>query len=220
MDRNQTLRAIDEAKIIVILRGLDREQLIGAVGAMREGGIKCVEVTFNAKGNPSDETVAANIAELIRLYPDMHIGAGTVLNRAQVDLVKAAGGEYIISPDVNVEVIEYTRKVGLVSIPGALTPSEATSANRAGADYVKLFPNAVMGPAYLKAIAVPLSHIKFLAVGGVNENNLGEYMRSGAAGIGVASAIVDKTAVKNKDWKTVAAKAKAYVDAMRESEKE
>ena len=110
-------------------------------------------------------------------------------------------------------MIRRTRELGLVSIPGSLTPSEATLAHRSGADFIKLFPNGEMKPSYLHAVAVPLSHLKFLAVGGVNENNLADYIRAGACGIGVATGIVNKEKIKAGDYAAITALARKYVAA-------
>lgn len=215
MNRNETIKAILENKIIVILRGLNLEELISTVGAIREGGIRCCEVTYDSKGTPTDEETASYIKTLVEKFPDMHIGAGTVLTEKQVELTAKAGGEYIISPDTNPDVIRKTRELGLVSIPGSLTPSEATLANRCGADFVKLFPNGEMKPSYVKAVSVPLSHIRFLAVGGVNENNAKDYLANGAVGIGVANGIINKTMIKEGRFEELTLLAKKYTEAVK-----
>ena len=129
----------------------------------------------------------------------MLIGAGTVLTEQQVALTRQAGGKFIISPDTNEQVIRATRAADLVSIPGALTPSEAMTAHRAGADFVKLFPVSSMGPAYVKAVRAPLSHIRFLAVGGVNLNNLSDFLAAGACGVGMGIGEAEKQALAKGD---------------------
>ena len=214
MDRNEVIKAVEENKIIVIMRGLNLSELRESVRAIRAGGIKCCEITYDSKGDPSDEETASYLEALVKEFPDMHIGSGTVLTEKQVELTARAGGEFIISPDTNVDVIKKTRELGLVSMPGALTPSEATLANRSGADFVKLFPNGEMKPSYLHAVAVPLSHIRFLAVGGVDENNAAEYIKCGAVGIGVASGIIDKKRIKAGEYEYLTALAKKYTDAL------
>jgi 2-dehydro-3-deoxyphosphogluconate aldolase/(4S)-4-hydroxy-2-oxoglutarate aldolase len=144
----------------------------------------------------------------------MLIGAGTVLNREQILLTKEAGGRFIISPDVNEEVIKETKKAGLVSIPGALTPSEATLATRAGADFVKLFPVSQLGPSYVKALCAPLSHIRFLAVGGVTLGNIRELINSGACGVGIGVSDSDKDAIWRGDFDAIEKKCSALTDAI------
>lgn len=218
MNREEIISAVLKEKIVVILRGLSKAQLIRTVDAMEKGGIRLCEVTFNASGDPSDQEIGENIKALIDAFKGrVHIGAGTVLTEQQVEIAANAGAEFIISPDTNPSVIKRTRELGLVSIPGALTPSEATLANRSGADFVKLFPNSEFRPSYLKAIAVPLSHIRFLTVGGINEENLTEYLHSGAVGVGMASGIVDKKLIAAEDYDGITTLANKYVEAIRQA---
>ena len=216
--KSHVVDAILESKAVVIVRGLSREELINSVRAMRDGGISCLEVTYDSLGKTSDEEIAENIKALVDEFPDMYIGAGTVINTKQVLLTARAGGRFIVSPDTNVDVISMTVKLGLVSIPGAMTPTEAATAKRAGADFVKLFPMGELGPSYLKALALPLSHIRFLAVGGVTVENMAEYFKAGAVGLGVASAIVDKKLIKEGNFDGVRKLAEDYVAAIKASQ--
>lgn len=210
--REELIAAVEKYRIIVIARGFETEELISAAEAMYAGGIRLLEVTYDAKGNPSDEEIAERIGALARHFAGrMYIGAGTVLTAKQVELTERAGGQFIISPDSNVEVIRKTRELGLVSIPGAFTASEATTANRAGADFIKIFPNSEVKPSWIRALTVPLSHIRFLAVGGVTPENAAEYLSAGAAGIGVASGILDKKLVRAGDYAGITEKARRYV---------
>lgn len=214
MDREQLIKEIGERKIITILRGLDEQALLKTVAAMEKGGIRFAEVTFSATGDPADEVIAGYIKTLSAAFAGrVHIGAGTVLTEKQVALAAAAGAEFMISPDTNPDVIRLTRELGLVSIPGAFTPSEATAAHRAGADFIKLFPNGEVKVSYLKALAVPLSHIRFLAVGGVNDENIAEYLAAGACGAGIATGIVNKKLIAAGDFDGITALAEKYVKA-------
>jgi 2-dehydro-3-deoxyphosphogluconate aldolase/(4S)-4-hydroxy-2-oxoglutarate aldolase len=209
--REQVINSVLENKIIVILRGFARETLIPLAEAMYDGGIRLIEITFSADGKISDEAIAADIKLLADHFGNrMHIGAGTVLKESQVELVKAAGGKFIISPDTNPDIIKKTKELGLVSIPGSLTPTEAVIAHRAGADFVKLFPVGVLGYKYIKDISAPLSHIKFLAVGGVSDKNMKDYFAAGACGIGVGSAIVDKKLINSGEFGMITEMAKKY----------
>ena len=211
--REQTIKAIEKEKLIVIVRGVEREYLIPLAEAMYAGGIRLMEITYDASGKTSDEVTAENIALLAKHFGErMMIGAGTVLTEKQVELTKNAGGRFIISPNTDVNVIEKTKELGMVSIPGALTPTEAQTAHLAGADFVKLFPLDAMGASYLKAITAPLSHIKFLAVGGIDENNMEKYWKAGAKGFGVGSNIVKKEWAREGRFHEITALAKAYVN--------
>ena len=213
--RQTVIDAVRKEKLIVIVRGVEREKLIPLAEAMYDGGVRLLEITFSQDGRVSDEETAERIAMLASaMRGKMLIGAGTVTEPSQVELVKAAGGLFIISPDTCDEVIRRTRELGLVSMPGALTPSEAMAAHRAGADFVKLFPLGELGAPYLKALKAPLSGIEFLAVGGVDLDNIGELLKAGAAGFGVGSNIVKSELVKEEKYGDLTALARTYVAAV------
>ena len=214
--RQEVINAIGEHKIIAIVRGVERERLIPLAEALYAGGVRLIEVTYNACETPSDEETAENIALLAsHMTGRMYVGAGTVLTVGQVELTKKAGGAFIISPNVSEAVIAHTRFEGLVSIPGALTPTEIVAAHEAGADFVKLFPVGNMGSAYIKAVSAPLSHIPMLAVGGVTPDNLQEYRAAGAVGFGIGTNIVDKNLLKQEDYEGITALARRYTDAVK-----
>ncbi len=214
--REEIIAAVEKHRIIVIARGFETGELISAAEAMYAGGIRLLEVTYDAKGNPADEEIAGRIEELARHFAGrMYIGAGTVLTAKQVELTHRAGGQFIISPDSCEAVIRKTRELGMVSIPGAFTATEATTACRLGADFIKIFPNSEVKPSYIKALTVPLSHIRFLAVGGVSAENAGEYLAAGAVGVGVASGILDKKAVRAGNFAAVTENARKYVAAVK-----
>ena len=209
------IQSILDEKIIVILRGVEREMLIPLTEALYRGGIRLMEVTFNSCGNPSDEETAANIRALAERFEGrMLIGAGTVLRPEQVDIAANAGARFIISPDTKPAVIARTRELGLVSMPGAFTPTECTTAWDSGADFIKIFPNSELKPSYIKALKAPLSHMNFLAVGGVNIDNLDEFMKAGACGIGIANGIIDKKMVENGDYAGITALARRFTEKM------
>ena len=212
----KTIDKILEEKVVVIVRGVAREDLIPFAEASYKGGVRLLECTFDATGKVSDEQTADNIKMLCEHFKErMLIGAGTVLSESQVALTKKAGGRFIISPDTNIEVIKYTKEQGLVSIPGALTPSEAVAANKAGADFVKIFPITSVGSRYLKDIAAPLSHIRFLAVGGVNADNIKEFLSAGACGVGIGSDITNKKLIAAGEFEKIAENAKKTIDNSR-----
>ena len=211
LNRNEIIKDIEENKIIVIMRGFSTEQLIASVDAMEKGGIRLVEVTFDQTGATSDDTTAAYIRTLKKHFEGrVRVGAGTVMTEKQVEMAYNAGAEFIMSPDCYEAVIKRTRELGMVSIPGAFTPTEAANAHRFGADFVKLFPNSEVKVSYLKALVAPLSHIKFLAVGGVNHENMAEYFAAGAKGIGVATAIADKRSIFAGDYEDITRRARLF----------
>ena len=209
--RNKVIESIEKNRIITIVRGVKSDKLIPLAEAMYEGGIRLLEITYSANGSVSDEETAKNIEMLSKHFEGrMFIGAGTVLTEKQVDLTKNAGGQFIISPDTCENVIKKTRELCMVSMPGALTPTEIQNAHRYGADFVKLFPITNMGPEYVKAVKAPLSHIKLLAVGGIDENNMADYLKAGVCGFGIGSNIVNKKLVDAGDFAAITELAKKY----------
>ncbi len=209
----KTIEQIENNKIIVIVRGVEKNKLIWLVQAMYDGGIRLVECTYDASGKISDEEIADNIKMLCDYFKDkMIIGAGTVLTEKQVELTKKAGGKFIISPDVNTQVITYTKSRGLVSIPGAITPTEVATAHRAGADFIKLFPIDLYGPQYIKTLCAPLSNVRVLAVSGITTDNVNDYLKAGASGVGVGSGIVNKKLIDENDFEAITKLAKGYIE--------
>ena len=214
--RNAVIDAIEREKLIVIVRGIERKNLLPLAEAMYEGGIRLLEVTFDASGKINN----SETAEMIRLLSEhfegkMFIGAGTVLSAEQVEITKKAGGTFIISPNTDEEVIKKTRELEMVSMPGALTPTEIQHAYIMGADFVKLFPAANFGPGYVKAIKAPLSHINLTAVGGIDENNMADYIKAGVSGFGIGTNIVDKKLLEANDFRGICEKAKRYVGVVK-----
>ena len=215
--REQIIQTVEQEKIIVIVRGVEREKLIPLSEAMYAGGIRLLEITYSANGKVSDEDTAENIRLLAERFAGrMYIGAGTVLTEKQVILTAQAGGKFIISPDTCPPVIEKTRELGLVSIPGALTPSEMQIAHRSGADFIKIFPVTSLDTSYVKAVKAPLSHLKMLAVGGVDESNIAEYLNAGINGFGLGSNIIDKKKITENDWAGITEIAKKYVSLVKQ----
>ncbi len=209
--KNKVVEKILEEKIIAIVRGVDSDKLISMTEAMYDGGIRLLEITYSADGRVSNEETAENIRRLSKHFEGrMLIGAGTVLTEKQVELTAKAGGKFIISPDTCESVIRKTNELGLVSIPGALTPTEIQNAHRFGADFVKMFPITNMGLSYVKAVTAPLSHIRLLAVGGIDESNMAEYLNAGVCGFGIGANIVNKKLIDAGDFAAVTELAKKY----------
>ena len=193
--RNDIIKTIREKKIIAIVRGVYGAACEQLAAALHEGGIGLIEVTFDQSRPEAWEQTAQSIAALARRFESrMHVGAGTVTRPEMLRLAQEAGAQFVISPNTDEMIIRGTKQAGLVSIPGAMTPSEIFDAYRYGADFVKVFPASSLGPAYLKAVRGPLNNIPLLAVGGIDETNLRAYLDAGAAGAGVGGKLV------NKDW--------------------
>ena len=210
--REQLIQRVLDKKIVAIVRGVYGEDCVNLAKALYEGGIELLEVTFD-QSKPEELTRTSDSIKLLveRLGDNMVFGAGTVTTIEMLELAKNAGAKFIVSPDTNEEVIRATVAAGMVSMPGALTPTEIVTAHRWGADFVKLFPAGTQGTAYFKAVTAPLNHIRMLAVGGVNEKNIAEFLASGAVGAGVGGNLVNKTWIKNGEFEKITAIAKEFV---------
>ena len=210
--REAVIKEIFRQKIIAIIRGADEQQALAAAKALYAGGITLVEVTFNQKA-PETFVHTANAIRRIRdqMGDQMLVGAGTVTRAELVRVAADAGASYIISPDTDEAVIHETKQLGLVSVPGAYTPTEAKQAYNAGADFVKLFPCVGDAPAYIKALCGPLNHIPFLAVGGVTADNAADFLRAGAVGVGVGSSLINKKWLDAGQYSKITEEAKRFV---------
>lgn len=210
--KQKVIEQIKENKLIVIVRGVYGEDCIKLAKALYAGGIKMMEITFDQK-NPNELYKTADAIKAIKqeMAGKMLVGAGTVLTTEQLDLSRDAGAEFIISPNIDKEIIQKTVEYGLVSIPGALTPTEATAAYNWGADFVKLFPVSNFGSSYVKAVSAPLSHIPFLAVGGVSETNIKDFLNDGAVGAGVGGKLVNKEWISGGEFDKITALAQTFI---------
>ena len=198
--------------IVAIIRGFEPDTCLRLTEAYVKGGINMVEVTFNQKAPQTWKDTATAIKAIKSSFGEVvKVGAGTVLTEQQLTICEDAGGEYMVTPNVNVELIKKCVADGLMAMPGALTPSEAVAAWNAGASYVKLFPIGVLGPGYVKAVMAPLSHIPFLAVGGIGPDNVADYIKAGCVGAGVGGNLTNKEWIAAGEWDKITATAAALV---------
>lgn len=187
----QIIKTIEKEKLIVIVRGIAAEKCLPVAQALYDGGVRVMEITYDASAPETWEQTARTIGVIAERFDGrMAVGAGTVLTTEQAELTAQQGGRFIVSPDTNEDLIRRTHELKMVSIPGALSPTEIVSAHRAGADFVKLFPAGSMGSGYFKAIKAPLNHIRLLAVGGITTENIAAFAAAGACGYAVSSSIV------------------------------
>ncbi|MFO7256859.1 MAG: bifunctional 4-hydroxy-2-oxoglutarate aldolase/2-dehydro-3-deoxy-phosphogluconate aldolase [Bacteroidota bacterium] len=207
--KNETLSRILSTKIVAILRGADPDGVMSIIEALHAGGITNVEITLNSP----------NALELIRKARDvmgdrMLVGAGTVLDPEQARAAIDAGAKFLISPVLDEDTIRYTLGAGVVSIPGAFTPTEILKAHRLGADIVKVFPNP-SGPGYIRDIRAPLSHIPLMPTGGIRPDNIRAYMDAGGVAFGIGSALVNsRNPITEEYLLTIRETARAFVQAV------
>jgi len=199
--------ALKYLPLVAILRGVKPEEVEAIADALYAEGFRVIEVPLNSP-NALD-----SIARLARRMPaDAVVGAGTVLSVQAVADVDAAGGKVIVMPHADVEVIRAAKARGLFCVPGAATPTEAFAAVHAGADAVKLFPAELVTPTIVKAMrAVLPKDLRLLPVGGITPDNMTPYVKAGAAGFGLGSALYSP----GLSAAEVAQRARAFVQAWR-----
>ena len=199
-----------EKKVIVVCRGIDENEIVNVAKALLDGGISFMEVPFNQKCADTYLSTARKInAVREALDGKMHVGAGTVLTPEQFNLAKDAGAEIIVSPTLEEDIIAAAKEASLISMPGCATPSEITRAYKLGADLIKLFPSSVINLNTIREIIVPLNHIPLVCFGGVTAENITEVLGTGVVGVGMAAAILEKTAILNRDYEEITKLAKA-----------
>ena len=192
--------------LVAILRGLKPEEAPAIGDVLVEAGFRLIEVPLNSP-RPLD-----SIASLRKRFPDAVIGAGTVLTAAEARDVASAGGELIVAPNFDREVVEETVRLGMTSLPGILTPTEAFAALKAGAHGLKLFPAEIASPAVVKALlAVLPKGTPLIPVGGIGADNMEAWRVAGAAGFGLGSSLYKP----GDDAATVRVKAASIVGAWR-----
>ena len=207
---------VRDTGVIAIIRGFAPDVCLRLAEAYQAGGIKMVEVTFNQRSPDTWKGTAAAIAAIRERFAGaLRVGAGTVLTEEQLSLCEQAGGEYMITPNVNASLIGECVRRGLVAMPGALTPSEAVTAWSAGASFVKIFPAGSLGAGYVKAVMAPLSQIPFLAVGGVNPGNIAEFIRVGCVGVGVGGNLTNKEWIAAGDYRRIEEEARRLAEGFR-----
>jgi 2-dehydro-3-deoxyphosphogluconate aldolase / (4S)-4-hydroxy-2-oxoglutarate aldolase len=213
--RESTAQTIERVGLIPVLRAKSERQAHAVVRAMIAGEVSIVEVTMTVPG------AVDLIGVLRREYPDLLLGAGTVTRVEEVDATVDAGAEFVVSPSFHPEVVARTRALGKLSIPGALTPTEAITAWRAGADYVKIFPcSAAGGASYLKALLAPFPELKLIPTGGVTLQTAESFLRSGARALGVGSDLVNLAAIDEGRPETITETARAYLEVLKRARAE
>lgn len=184
------MEAMAQCRIVTIIRGIAYKNTVPLAQALVAGGISCMEVAFDLSGSVSDRETADMIHAIREALPERaYVGAGTVTDAHKLALAHDAGADFIVSPNVDTALIEQTLSLDMVSIPGAFTPTEVFTARSAGADVVKLFPVTMFGPGYIKMLRGPFADIPFMAVGGIEADDISGYLDAGAFVVGIGGAL-------------------------------
>jgi 2-dehydro-3-deoxyphosphogluconate aldolase/(4S)-4-hydroxy-2-oxoglutarate aldolase len=197
--------------VIPVVRVSTREQAICAVDGIISAGITVVEITLTVPG------AIQIVQDLTAKYGQkLLVGAGTVLDAETCRLAVLAGAEFIVSPAFDARVLEVARTYGKICMPGALTPTEALVAWQAGADLVKIFPcNSVGGPSYIRSLKGPFPQMEVVVTGGVNLENVGQYLAAGVAAVGVGEIILEREAIEAANVGQITVNARRFVDAIK-----
>ena len=213
LSHHEALTQIKAAKLVAILRHVPTDKLDGVVEALIAGGVRVLEFTFDHDSAECVKENAEKIRHTAEKYGDrVLVGCGTALTVQEVEAACDAGACLVISPNVDYGVIRRTRQLGMVSMPGAMTPTEILQAHDAGANFVKLFPTGWLGLKYLKDIMGPINHIKLIATGGITEENFGEFLKAGMVGAGVSSRLVDKKLREQGNYEELTARARKFTE--------
>jgi 2-dehydro-3-deoxyphosphogluconate aldolase/(4S)-4-hydroxy-2-oxoglutarate aldolase len=213
MDKREMLNKMIGEGLIPVIRVSSAQEAIDVADAVKEGGVSFIEITMSVQG------AIDVIKELSKKYQDnIVLGAGTVLDPETGRAALLAGAQFIVSPTLNLELIQLAHRYSAIVIPGAMTPTEILTAWNAGADMVKVFPAAQLGgPEYLKALRGPLPQVLLVPTGGVNLQNAGAFIKAGASALGAGGELVDKKAMKEKKFHVITENTKAFLKAIKEA---
>ena len=209
MNKSQVLQRIRDIGVIPVVRASSPEEAIQAVEAIKAGGLPLLEITMTVPG------ALQVIEELVRRFDDAIVGAGTVLDADTARACIDAGAQFIVSPALDPETIACCRELDVAVMPGALTPTEVVSAWNAGADLVKVFPAGALGGAsYIKSLKAPLPQIELVPTGGVTLANAADFIKAGAAAVGVGADLVDTKAIRAGQPEKITQAARAFIETV------
>ncbi|MBX9624376.1 MAG: bifunctional 4-hydroxy-2-oxoglutarate aldolase/2-dehydro-3-deoxy-phosphogluconate aldolase [Gemmataceae bacterium] len=210
MSREKSLGRVLDGGIVAVVRAPDPGPLVEVVEALAAGGVTAAEVTFTVP-----DAVEVIRSARRRVGDRVVLGAGTVLDPETARAALLAGAEFVVAPTLNPAVVRLCRRYDKVVMPGAFTPTEVLAAWEAGADVVKVFPADAVGPGFFRALRGPLPQVRLMPTGGVDLTTAGEYLKAGAACLGVGGQLVDLTAVAAGDLGKITALARQYVEVVR-----
>jgi 2-dehydro-3-deoxyphosphogluconate aldolase/(4S)-4-hydroxy-2-oxoglutarate aldolase len=209
MSQERGMKIIRETGVVAIMRTQSSDQLLRAADAIREGGVQAIEVTMTTPGALQVIEQAAS-----KYDQDVMFGAGTVLDAESARAAILAGAQFVVAPTLNRDLIALCRRYSIPSMPGAYTPTEALTAWECGADMVKIFPSSVGGPAFIKALKAPLPQVELVPVGGVGLDNTADFIRAGAAAVGVGSSLINQKLLDAGDFAALTERARGFIQAV------
>lgn len=204
--RSDTLHRILSEGVIAVIRMKEASRLLKVVEAIRNGAVRCIEITMTVPG------AVGIITELVKSAPsDVLVGAGTVTDADTAKAVIDAGARFVVGPILSVDVIQLCRASNAVVIPGCYSPTEIYTAWKAGGDIIKVFPASVLGPRYFKDLKGPLPDIPLMPTGGVTIENVGEWVEAGAAAVAIGTDLLDKRLIEQERYDLLTQKAQRLI---------
>jgi len=216
MNKSKTITRIIETGLIPVIRAESSDIAMRAIDAIKEGGISVLEITMTVPG-------AIRVIEEVarRFGEDAIVGAGTVLDAETARACILAGAQFIVSPALDLDTISCCRRYSIPVMPGAMTPSEVVTAWKAGADFVKVFPaNALGGASYIKSLKAPLPQVELVPTGGVSLKTAADFIKAGAAALGVGADLVDTAALRKGEDKAISERAKQFIEIVKSAREE
>jgi 2-dehydro-3-deoxyphosphogluconate aldolase/(4S)-4-hydroxy-2-oxoglutarate aldolase len=206
--KQEICSALCDPGIIAVVRARSESQVIPLSEALLAGGVIAVEITMT-----TPNAIAAIRSAKAALGSRALIGVGTVLDASTCQAAIDAGAEFIVTPICRTGFVKIAHAADRAIMLGAYTPTEAQLAHEAGADFIKIFPAETLGPGYIKAIRAPLSHLRIVPTGGVDVDNVADFLKAGCVALGAGGSLVSSKILENSDWPAVTAKAREFVQA-------
>jgi 2-dehydro-3-deoxyphosphogluconate aldolase/(4S)-4-hydroxy-2-oxoglutarate aldolase len=197
--------------VVAVIRARNAQEAINTFQALEAGGVRCIEIALTT---PSAFDVIRETSA--GAFDCTLVGAGSVLDPESARASILAGARFLVSPTLNRDVISMCARYGVISVPGAFTPTEILSACEAGADVVKVFPARALGPSYIRDILAPIPHLRLMPTGGVGPADMRQYLEAGATLVGMGSELVDRQLVSDSRWDEISARASAVINSAME----
>lgn len=211
MSKIETLASIKEAGIVAVVRAESMEQAEKITDACIKGGVAAIELTFTVPR--ADKLIEAMRAKYSG--GEIIIGAGTVMDAATARIAILSGAQYIVSPYFDPETVKTCNRYGIPSMPGVFTPTECVAAMEAGADVLKIFPGDVAGPGFIKSVLGPIPHAQMMPSGGVDADNVAQWIKAGAIAVGAGSSLT--AGAKTGDYDKITQTGKLFVKRIQEA---
>jgi 2-dehydro-3-deoxyphosphogluconate aldolase / (4S)-4-hydroxy-2-oxoglutarate aldolase len=206
MTRAEIVQTVEDLGVVAVIRVREAAKLMAAIQALADGGVRALEVTMSVPG------AVGFIRELAASLPaGFLLGAGTVTDALTAHAVIDAGARFVVGPVFRPEIVAACHERGVPAMPGCFSPTEIFTAHQAGADIVKVFPATSLGPQFLRDVRAPLPQVKLMPTGGVTIENAGDWIRAGAAAVGLGSALLDTAAIERGAFDVVRDRARAVV---------